>query len=134
MTPQDLAALHARASASPWSAASFASQMAQKGALLAQSAHAFALGRATLDEAELLQIATDPAHQRQGHGAHILNRFEALAKAQDCTRGFLEVAQGNAPAIALYTSTGWVLSGRRKGYYKHANGAREDALLMSKDL
>lgn len=134
MTPEDLAALHARASASPWSAGSFASQLVQTGALFVHTHRAFAIGRAVLEEVELLQIATDPVYQKQGHGQHILSAFEAQAKALNCTLAFLEVAQGNAPAIALYTSAGWILNGKRKGYYRYANGTREDALLLSKDL
>ena len=134
MTPEDLAALHARASASPWSVESFASQLAQTGALFVHRSQAFAIGRAVLEEVELLQIATDPDYQRQGHGQRILSIFETQAKTRKCTRAFLEVAQSNTPAIALYTSAGWILDGRRKSYYRYASGAREDALLMSKDL
>ena len=134
MTPEELAALHLRASASPWSKESFASQLAQDGTLFTFEAHAFALGHAVLDEAELLQIATDIDHQRQGHAKRILSGFETQARENGCARAFLEVAQSNVAAIALYTAAGWILNGRRKGYYKYSDGAHEDALLMSKDL
>lgn len=134
MTPRQMAALHARASTSPWSVESFASQAEQPGALIASDEHAFALGRAILDEAELLQIATDPDHQRQGHAKQVLMAFEQAAKAKGCTRAFLEVAQSNDPAQALYTTCGWKTDGRRNGYYKRSDGGWEDALLMSKEL
>ena len=75
MTPQDMAELHVRVSNSPWSADSFAQQIEQPNALLAFNEHAFAIGRAILDEAELLQIATDPDHQRQGLGRQVLPHF-----------------------------------------------------------
>jgi ribosomal-protein-alanine N-acetyltransferase len=134
MTPEALAHLHARASDSPWSVDSFASQLADKSTFLTIEPNAFALGRATLDEAELLQIATDPDHQRKGHGHRVLAAFEIQAKFVGCTRSFLEVAQSNAAAIALYTSCGWVQDGKRPNYYMLANGQREDALLLSKSL
>ena len=134
MTPQDMAELHARVSNSPWSADSFAQQIEQPNALLAFNEHAFAIGRAILDEAELLQIATDPDHQRQGMGRQVLIAFESAARAKGCARAFLEVAQSNAPAQALYATCGWQTDGRRKAYYTTPNGDREDALLLSKIL
>ena len=134
MTPEHMAALHARASTSPWSAESFAAQLAQSGSILAHKEHAFALGRATLDEAELLHIATEPDKQRQGLGTQMLIAFERAAKDQGCTRAFLEVASRNAAAQALYTTCGWKVDGRRKDYYRDADGRRDDALVMSKTL
>ena len=43
---------------------------------------------------------------------------------------FLEVAQDNQPAHALYVAAGFIETGRRKDYYKNANGRRADAILM----
>ena len=134
MTPADLAALHARASASSWSEKSFESQLAQTGTLLLFEPNAFALGHVILDEAELLQIATDPDFRKRGLGRKLLLAFENAAKAKGCKRAFLEVARSNAPACALYSTNGWKIDGMRKGYYKLPDGRREDALLMSKAL
>lgn len=94
---------------------------------------AFALGRVTLDEAELLTLAVDPAHQRQGLGRQCLAQFEAEALDQGATRAFLEVAASNHAALALYRNTGWTQDGTRPNYYAGAN-TREDAILFSKSL
>lgn len=134
MTPDQLAALHAKVSEQPWSAQSFAAQIEQSGAVLVHNKHAFALGRIVLDEAELLQIATHPAHQRQGHAQSMLASFEQEIAQRGCMRAYLEVATDNAPAIALYTTTGWTSGTLRKAYYRLANGTRMDALMMSKNL
>ncbi|MEP5155563.1 ribosomal protein S18-alanine N-acetyltransferase [Planktotalea sp.] len=134
MTPHELAALHTRASTSPWSVQSFENQLAQAGTLLSCSQNAFAIGHAVLDEAELLQIATAPEFQNQGLGRKMLHSFEHAAKARGCMRAFLEVAESNTPARALYSGAGWKIDGTRKGYYKHPDGTREDAILMSKSL
>jgi len=40
----------------------------------------------------------------------------------------------NAPAIALYTNTGWQRDGVRAKYYRLKNGQYDDALLMSKSI
>ncbi|MGH1577260.1 GNAT family N-acetyltransferase [Planktotalea sp.] len=134
MTAEQLAKLHARASDRPWSLDSFQSQLAQSNTILEFDAHAFAIGLFALDDVELLQIATDPAFQRRGLAARVLKAFEVQAKAKGCTRGFLEVAESNLPAQGLYETSGWQEVGRRPNYYKCADGDREDAILMSKDL
>jgi ribosomal-protein-alanine N-acetyltransferase len=154
VTPEDLARLHARAMTVPvpWNAEDFRDLLAHSGTFLiplsaskypegargatpkaAQDLAGFALGRVVLDEAELLTIAVDPAVQRQGIGRACLAAFEAGAAARGARRLFLEVAETNAPAIALYTSAGWQEAGRRKAYYK-GKAARIDAILMAKQL
>ncbi len=134
MTPDALAALHAKASTSPWSARSFEAQLSLSGSVLVTQPYAFALGRIIVDDVELLQIATDPTHQRQGLGRSVLREFETLAHQRGCRRGLLEVASLNTRAIALYTSAGWVIDGKRTNYYRMADGQYDDAWLMSKNL
>ncbi len=134
MTPQDLAALHARASTSPWSVESFEEHLNHAAAILVTAPHGFALGRAVLDEVELFQIATDPDFQRQGIARSVLAEFESDARKRGCARAFLEVAASNHAAQALYKAADWHTDGLRKSYYKRADGTREDALIMSKNL
>ncbi len=101
----------------------------------AQSAQipGFALGRVTLDEAELLTLAVHPDHQRRGLGRICLAAFESEALERGATRAFLEVAASNRAARTLYAKAGWAEDGKRPGYYPSATG-REDAILMSKAL
>lgn len=134
MTPDEIAALLAKASASPWSAQSVAATLAQDGCFVVGTKDCFALGRVVLDEAELLQIATNPDQQRRGLGTRVLAAFEDEARRRGCVRVFLEVAHCNEAAQALYTSSGWAVDGVRPNYYRQANGLREDAWLMSKTL
>ena len=136
MTPAGLAALYARAApgASGWSAANFKGVLDSPGAFLCTQTHAFALGRVAADEAELILIATDPRHRRQGQATECMEAFEARAKALGATRAFLEVAESNAPARTLYARCGYAEIGRRKGYYARNDGTREDAILLAHDL
>jgi ribosomal-protein-alanine N-acetyltransferase len=134
MTPARMAAIHARAFTDhrPWSDSEFAALLDDPQVFcVAQGADCFALGRVVLDEAELLTIATDPAAQRQGLARQCLARFLSDCAARGAARVFLEVDAANAPAQALYGVAGFVESGRRKGYYRHADGQRSDAVLMS---
>lgn len=69
------------------------------------------------DEAELLNLAVDPAFRRRGVGRALL---EALEKAV-AGAIFLEVAENNSAARALYRGAGWEDVALRKGYYDHGN-------------
>jgi [ribosomal protein S18]-alanine N-acetyltransferase len=67
------------------------------------------------DEAEILNIAVDPPFRRRGVASALLTAV--CQQAQGTI--FLEVAEPNAPAIALYRKHGWQQAGIRAGYYDH---------------
>lgn len=136
MTPADLARLHARAFTSPppWSEASFAALLDSKHTFLLTSVThtAFALARVIGPEAELLTLATDPMARRQGLAHALMAQFEQQARAQGAETLFLEVAENNTPALALYARCGFVQTGRRPGYYRTTEGQPVAALLLCK--
>jgi len=137
MTPEAFAATHARAfdgQGRGWSAAEFAALLDSPHVFAVGRARAFALGRAIADEAELLTLATDPAHRRQGLARAALAAFEAEARARGVVRGFLEVACDNAAARALYAAAKWREYARRPGYYPRMGGSAADALILEKYL
>ena len=136
MTPEQLADLHALAftQTRAWTAAEFGTLLNQPGAILAGHQHSFALLRVTLDEAEVLTVATDPAHQRKGLAATALASAELSAQKSGATAVFLEVAENNAAAKALYAKAAYVPVGRRPGYYLPKDGAAVAALVLRKQL
>ncbi|WP_417742135.1 GNAT family N-acetyltransferase [Salipiger sp.] len=136
MSPAELAALAARAyrHTQPWSEAEFAATLSHPTALLTCAEGAFVLGRVIVDEAEILALASDPDGQRQGRARKVLATFEQDARARGAVSVFLEVAAENAPARGLYAACGYGETGRRKGYYRLADGSCDDALLMTKAL
>jgi ribosomal-protein-alanine N-acetyltransferase len=67
------------------------------------------------DEAEILNIAVDPNFRRRGVASALL---KAVCESAQGTI-FLEVAEPNSPAIALYQRHGWEYAGLREGYYDH---------------
>jgi len=136
MSPEALAALHARCFTSPrpWSAVEFVALIDAPGVFLLGDAAGFVLGRALAGEAELLTLAVAPEARRQGAGRRLLAAFEAGAAARGATEAFLEVAADNAPALALYLGAGWSEAGRRRGYYRRAEGPAADALTLRKVL
>jgi ribosomal-protein-alanine acetyltransferase len=85
-------------------------------------------------EAELLNITVAPEARRSGLGQALLARVCADARARGESRMFLEVRASNTPARTLYTHSGFTEVGLRRAYYAAESGAREDAILMAKDL
>ncbi len=136
MTPDELARLHGAAfkTGRGWSATEFAQLLDQSGVILCAGNCAFALIRVTLDEAELLTLATDPAHRRQGHATAALARAESAAIQQGALQMFLEVAEDNEPARTLYAQSGYSQVGRRPGYYASEPAAPVAALVLRKQL
>ncbi|KQI72350.1 alanine acetyltransferase [Loktanella sp. 5RATIMAR09] len=136
MTPSELATLHAAAFSATraWSADEFADLLKHPGTFVIGDAHSFALIRTVLDEAELLTIATAPTMRRQGLARAALTAGERRAQTEGAVTLFLEVAEDNDPAIALYTASGYRQIGRRPGYYLPKDGAPLAALVLRKSL
>jgi tRNA threonylcarbamoyladenosine biosynthesis protein TsaB len=134
-----IAALHAACFPSPWGRDELLTLMTGPGArpvLALADGHpaGFALLRRAADEAEILTIGTSPAHRRQGIAkAMIAEEAEALA-SQGVRSLFIEVAASNEAGQALYKSCGFEGAGRRRAYYQHTDGSREDAVVMRKVL
>ncbi|MEM8581089.1 MAG: ribosomal protein S18-alanine N-acetyltransferase [Pseudomonadota bacterium] len=136
MTPRDLADLHARCFVTPrpWSEAEFTAILSGAGALLYTLEHGFLLGRIAGPEAELLTISVDPERRRAGYGSRLLAEFEEDARNRGAIEVFLEVAANNSAARQLYASAGYVKTGVRQKYYRQPDGAKTDALILSKAL
>lgn len=136
LTPQQMAQIHAAAftQSRPWSQAEFTALLDSPLVLACGDARAFALVRLVADEAELLTLATHPAHQRQGLGRAVMQAWQSQAKLRGATESFLEVAADNAPALSLYESEGFAVCGRRRGYYPRRNGTSVDAIVMQRGL
>jgi len=136
MTPADMAHLHSQEPTGQraWSEAEFTALLSEKNALSVISDSGFALGRTTLDEAELFLIMTKPSHRNQGIGRRILRTFEEQAREHALQRVILEVADTNTAAKALYISNGYQKIAIRKNYYTFPNGSHADAIVMEKHL
>ena len=94
----------------------------------------FVLSRLAADEAEILTIAVDAAHQGRGVGRALLSENLRQAANAGAKVMFLEVAKDNAPALALYEGFGFARVGERAGYYRRADGTRASAVVMRKLL
>ena len=133
--PEDLASVVAIERASfgdPWSEASFRSLLrvpttrfrvaTRDGAVVG-----YAIASRVGDEAELANIAVDPAARRAGIGALLLDDLLTTTDAPPGATMYLEVRASNDSAQTLYRSRGFEAAGRRKGYYSRPT---EDAVVM----
>jgi tRNA threonylcarbamoyl adenosine modification protein YeaZ len=134
-----LASLHAACFERGWSASEMARLLAMPGAvcLIAQRDDeplALLLLRSAADEAEIITIGTLPRARRQGIGAALIAAALPLLRSRGIMRLLIEVASSNTPALALYRKVGFAAVGQRRDYYEHADGRREDAIIMSKSI
>lgn len=124
-----MALLHAAAfpSNERWAAAAFATQLGLPGVFgLLDERGAMALARVAAEEAELLTLAVHPDARRAGLGRVLLSAALGEAARRNAAAMFLEVAQSNLAARALYAAAGFAPVGRRPFYYSSGT----DALIL----
>lgn len=119
----------------PWSEASVAGELANELSLWlvaveGETVLGYVGSQTVLDSTDILNVAVSPDHQGCGIGRALLTELEQRLRQQGVTEVLLEVRPSNAPAIALYTSLGFIQVGRRPNYYLNP---REDALILKKE-
>lgn len=128
-----LAALHAPCfPEEPWPADAFAGLLESPGVFgliggadpaEAEPARGFILGRIAADEAEVLTLAVLPEARRAGLGGRLLTAAFAWSAACGVGTLFLEVAEDNPAALALYRGAGFRAVGQRPNYYRRGAGS-----------
>ena len=93
----------------------------------------FVMIRETGEEAEVLTLAVHPSWQGRGLGRALMDAAIRELYARHVAELFLEVDEGNAPAIGLYRKLGFETVGCREAYYAKIGG-RATALTMRLDL
>lgn len=89
----------------------------------------FLIGRQTIEEAEVLNLAVAPGSRRKGSGSALLQAAVEEFQARGVNRVYLEVRESNRPGIAFYEKHGFLRAGRREGYYRDPI---ETAVIMQK--
>ena len=83
-----------------------------------------------LDEADVMNVAVDPAYRRQGVANGLVNALVEGLSCREVCRLTLEVRASNEPAKALYEKLRFAVAGRRPNYYA---APKEDALILRKE-
>jgi ribosomal-protein-alanine N-acetyltransferase len=138
---QACARLHAEGFAHSWSPEEIAALISSSSTVGAAALdpvngrlRGFILSRLAADEGEILTIAVEAAFQGTGVGRALLSENLRQASNAGASAMFLEVAEENAPALALYERFGFLKVGERVGYYHRADGTRAAAVVMRKQL
>ncbi|MGG7517400.1 GNAT family N-acetyltransferase [Allorhizobium undicola] len=141
----DVADLHGQRFPQAWSDGEFVSLLSQSATFgfVARPSNSlvfkpglsgFVLAREVAGEAEILTIAVQEKAGRCGLGWRLMQAAIRQAALQGGESMFLEVEEGNAPAIGLYRKLGFAVVGKRPSYYADARGQRSAALVMRRDL
>jgi ribosomal-protein-alanine N-acetyltransferase len=137
----DIAVIHAQLFPEPWDTMSVTKLLEHPGAttLIARTGFpktsvGFVMGQIAADEAEVLSIGVVTDWQKAGLAKKLMEGLERALKRAGVKRLFLEVAEDNKAAQALYAARGLGEISRRKGYYARQGGATVDALVLSKGL
>lgn len=142
-SPQDvtrLAALDATVNPHPWPRGRFDTVCSRPGAEVllvgdGDRIDGFVVCSQVLDEGTVENLGVAPQMRRRGLARVLLGTALDRMRAARASRCLLEVRASNLPARALYESLGFRVDGIRPRYYASAiDGAREDAVLMSKSL
>ncbi|MHA1569528.1 MAG: GNAT family N-acetyltransferase [Alphaproteobacteria bacterium] len=94
----------------------------------------FGVARVAAGEGEIMAVGVRVEARRQGVGRRLLDALIDHAARAGAGPVFLEVAEGNVTARALYRERGFEIVGRRNAYYRLADGRRADALVMRRRL
>lgn len=85
-------------------------------------------------ECHMLNICVHPDWQRRGFGRQLTEFLMDAARARGVTTALLEVRASNLVAYRLYQNLGFNEVGLRHHYYPGFGGAREDAIILARDL
>jgi ribosomal-protein-alanine N-acetyltransferase len=133
------ASLHAVAFAEPWSPSAFFGTLSTLGAfgrIAVEGATpvGMVVASAAGEEAEILTLAVTPDARRLGVGRALMEAAQRDACGRGARTMFLEVADDNLAAQALYAALGFTQAGVRRGYYSSGGGPARDALVLSRRM
>lgn len=135
-----VAAIHAKLFATPWDADAVRALIEHPASVSLVAARSgreiigFVIAQIAADEAEILSVGVAPDQQRQGIGRQLIEGAVRAAARSDARQMFLDVAENNLAARALYAACGFGEAGRRKDYYTLADGQRDNALLLKRAI
>ena len=132
---EGLAALERAIFSDAWPASAFEARGPGERAFVADDETGvlagFIVGRAVLDEGEILDLAVRSDARRRGVGTQLLDALLGALQGAGVARVHLEVRASNVGAQSFYRRHGFLVSGRRRAYYRTPP---EDAVLMGRDV
>ncbi|HEV2363076.1 MAG TPA: GNAT family N-acetyltransferase [Caulobacteraceae bacterium] len=131
-----LSQLHQRIFADAWGIASIQALTSEGQAWVADidgEPCGLLIARQIADEAEVLSLGVLPRQRRRGAARALVTVALSCLRRSGARSAFLEVAEDNAAALALYARSGFEQVARRRRYYRR-DGGNSDALVLRADL
>ena len=133
---EQIAQLEKQCFSSPWSMNSIQSELTNPLSLWVVATDGEKLAgyvgsQTVLGEADMMNLAVDPAFRRQGIGRELVTMLITHLKEKGVYCLTLEVRASNVQAISLYDQLGFEMIGRRPNYYSNP---KEDALILRKNF
>lgn len=131
-----LAALHGLCfPADPWDSTALAALWRLKGAwsraAWREDAPAgFIMARCDGEEGEILTLCVRPELRRRGIAQALLDALMSEVEQLGVAAIYLEVAEDNSAALALYDAAGFRQVGRRAAYYRRSASVSVDARVL----
>jgi ribosomal-protein-alanine N-acetyltransferase len=134
-----MAAVTGAAGDEPWNADELARILALPSAfgliaLADDRPRGFLLAQCAAGESEIINLAVAPVERRQGIGGALVAKAMARALLEGARTMFLEVADDNTAARALYDRIGFLQVGIRPDYYLRRPDNYVDALILRVEL
>ena len=92
------------------------------GCYLEQDLKSFVVANESLDDVNILMLATSENDKREGYAKELIQYLQNYVKKHNKTLS-LEVKENNLPAIGLYTKLDFKVVYMRKHYYKDGQNA-----------
>jgi ribosomal-protein-alanine N-acetyltransferase len=134
----DVLALERTCYGDPWPASAFASLPGNARVFftvaredIRGSLTGYVVAWYVMDEGELANLAVAQDARGRGVGKVLLDAMLQDAASRSISSVYLEVRESNAAARKLYTTRGFEVIGRRKGYYRNPV---EDALILRRTI
>jgi [ribosomal protein S18]-alanine N-acetyltransferase len=132
-----MATLHAESFEAAWDEATLQDFIVSDLVLVSDAdgvLNGFIIVRHLFEEAEVLSLCVKGAARQKGLGTALVAAAFILLTNLGVQKLFLEVAEDNHSALALYRRMGFSQIARRKAYYERRTGPAIDALIMSANL
>ena len=136
MTPFEMAKLHLLSGSltRPWSESEYKILLSTDTIRFFYVENGFLVGRLIGPDAEILNVIVHPKYRRLGKARQLVGKFEKEAKDAGSLNCFLEVAESNSSANALYHDLGYLKVGKRKNYYEFVDGRKDNASILAKEI
>ncbi|MGE5892705.1 MAG: ribosomal protein S18-alanine N-acetyltransferase [bacterium] len=128
----DVLSIEIENSPSPWTRVAFYEELCKPHSLVRVAVCrgkivGYICASLVIDEGHILNLSVHSIFRRMGIAKRLVHDVLSSLREKGCTKIFLEVRASNRIAIEVYSKFHFIVTGRRRDYYRNP---LEDAILM----